>query len=71
VEEQYLSTEDACKYLNVSYSTLHRYVRQHRLIRYRKGFNRSDWYLKAELDDIIRLRPVEPVEQKPVGEENS
>ena len=56
-DEQYLTPDEACKYLEVSRRTLERYVADGRITKYRRGVKRTVLFKRSELDRLLEIRP--------------
>ncbi|GHO64992.1 hypothetical protein KSC_038840 [Ktedonobacter sp. SOSP1-52] len=63
-DEDFLTSEEARKRLNVSSRTLERYVRDGLLKKYRRRVGREVYYKQAEIEDLLRIRPVEEIEDQ-------
>jgi excisionase family DNA binding protein len=63
-DEDFLTSEEACKRLNVSSRTLERYVRDGLLKKYRRRIGREVYYKRSEVEDLLRIRPVEDIEDQ-------
>ncbi len=61
-DEDFLTSEEACKRLNVSPRTLERYVRNGLLKKYRRRIGREVFYKRSEVEDLLRIRPVEDID---------
>jgi len=57
-----MTSEETCKRLNVSPRTLERYVRNGLLKKYRRKIGREVFYKRSEVEDLLRIRPVEDAE---------
>jgi excisionase family DNA binding protein len=62
--ETYYSTGEACSYLGVSRDTLNRMTKDGRLHKYRRGFARTTYYRKTELEALRSLRQVDDDEDE-------
>ena len=60
--EDFITSEDACKRLGVSTRTLERYVKDGLLKKYRRRIGREVFYKQSEVDDLLRIRPTEDIE---------
>ncbi len=60
--EDFMTSEETCKRLNVSPRTLERYVRNGLLKKYRRKIGREVFYKRSEVEDLLRIRPVEDAE---------
>lgn len=63
-DEDFLTTDEASKRLNVSSRTLERYVRGGLLRKYRRRIGREVYYKRSEVEDLLRIRPVEDIEDQ-------
>ena len=63
-DEDFLTTEEASKRLNVSSRTLERYVKDGLLRKYRRRIGREVYYKRSEIEDLLRIRPVEDIEDQ-------
>ena len=63
-DEDFLTSEEAAKRLNVSSRTLERYVRDGLLKKYRRRIGREVYYKRSEVEDLLRIRPVEDIEDQ-------
>lgn len=63
-DENFLTSEETCKRLNVSSRTLERYVRNGLLKKYRRRIGREVYYKQSEVEDLLRIRPVEDIEDR-------
>jgi len=63
-DEDFMTSEDACKRLSVSPRTLERYVRDGLLKKYRRRIGREVFYLRTEVEDLLRIRPTEDIEDR-------
>lgn len=61
-DEDFLTSEEACKRLNVSSRTLQRYVKDGLLKKYRRRIGREVYYKRPEVEDLLRIRSVEDLE---------
>jgi excisionase family DNA binding protein len=57
-----MTSEEACKRLNVSPRTLERYVKNGLLKKYRRKIGREVFYKRSEVEDLLRIRPAEELE---------
>lgn len=55
--ETYLDGSEACHLLGVKVSTLYTYVSRGILKSYRQGIKRQRLYKRAELEELLQLRP--------------
>ena len=60
-DEDFMTSEEACKRLNVSSRTLERYVRGGLLKKYRRRIGREVFYKRSEVEDLLRIRPAEDI----------
>lgn len=58
-DKDYLTSDEACKHLNVSPRTLERYVRNGLLKKYRRKIGREVFYSRSEVENLLRIYPVE------------
>jgi excisionase family DNA binding protein len=58
-DEVFLTSEEACKLLNVTPRTLERYVKDGLLKKYRRRIGREVFYKRLEVEDLLWIRPVE------------
>jgi len=58
--ETYLTTQEACNFLEVSRQTINRLVREGRLHQHKQGITRTVYYRQAELEKIRQIHQVEP-----------
>jgi excisionase family DNA binding protein len=61
-DEDFMTSEEACKRLNVSPRTLERYVKNGLLKKYRRKIGREVFYKRSEVEDLLRIRPAEELE---------
>lgn len=61
-DQDFMTSEGACKHLGVSPRTLERYVRNGLLKKYRRRIGREVFYKRSEVEDLLRIRPAEPSE---------
>lgn len=62
--EDFMTSEEACKRLNVSPRTLERYVRNGLLKKYRRKIGREVFYKRSEVEDLLRIRLAEDIENQ-------
>ena len=60
-DEDFMTSEEARKRLNVSSRTLERYVRGGLLKKYRRRIGREVFYKRSEVEDLLRIRPAEDI----------
>jgi len=60
-DEEYITSEEACNLLNVSSRTLERYVKDGLLQKHRRRIGREVFYKRSEVEDLLRIRPVEDI----------
>jgi excisionase family DNA binding protein len=60
-DKDFMTSEEACKRLNVSSRTLERYVRGGLLKKYRRRIGREVFYKRSEVEDLLRIRPAEDI----------
>ncbi len=58
-DEDFMTSQEACKRLNVSSRTLERYVRDGLLRKYRRRIGREVFYKRSEVEGLLRIRPAE------------
>ncbi|MHB8597163.1 MAG: helix-turn-helix domain-containing protein [Ktedonobacteraceae bacterium] len=58
-DKDFLTSDEACKYLDVSPRTLERYVRNGLLRKYRRKIGREVYYSRSEIEDLLRIRPID------------
>jgi len=63
-DEDYMTSEEAYKHLNVSPRTFERYVKDGLLKKYRRRIGREVYFKRSEVEDLLRIRPVEDVEDQ-------
>jgi excisionase family DNA binding protein len=61
-DDDFITFQEACKRLNVSSRTLERYARDGLLKKYRRRIGREVFYKRSEVEDLLRIRPVEDLE---------
>lgn len=61
-DQDFMTSEEACKHLGVSPRTLERYVKNSLLKKYRRKIGREVFYKRSEIEDLLRIRPAEPSE---------
>lgn len=57
--ETFLSTSEACSFLNVSRQTVNKLVKDGRLHQNKQGIGRTVFYSKAELERLAAIRQIE------------
>ena len=57
--QEYMTPDEACKYLGISRRTLARYADDGRIIKYRRGITRQVFFKRSELDALLEIRPSE------------
>ena len=62
--DDFLTSEEACKRVYVSSRTLERYVRNGFLKKYRRRIGREVYYKRSEVEDLLRIRPAEDIEDQ-------
>ena len=60
-DEDFLTSEEASKRLNVSVRTLERYVKDGLLKKYRRRIGREVFYKRSEVEDLLRIQPAEDI----------
>lgn len=63
-DSEYLTVQETMDYLGVSRDTLDRYVRLGKLQRYKRGLSGRTFYKRADLDNLLEIRPAERDEEK-------
>ena len=63
-DEEYMTSEEACERLSVSLRTLERYVKDGLLKKHRRRIGREVFYKRSEVEDLLRIRPVEDRENE-------
>ncbi len=63
-DEDFMTSEETSKRLRVSSRTLERYVRGGLLKKYRRKIGREVFYKRSEVEDLLRIRPVDGVEDQ-------
>ncbi len=63
-DEEYMTSDEACKCLKVSSRTLERYVRDGLLKKHRRRIGREVFYKRSEVEGLLRIRPVEDMEDQ-------
>jgi len=63
-DEDFMTSGEACKRLGVSPRTLERYVRDGLLKKYRRRIGREVFYKRTEVEDLLRIRPAEDIEDQ-------
>jgi excisionase family DNA binding protein len=63
-DEEYITSEEACKRLKVSLRTLERYARDGLLKKHRRRIGREVFYKRSEVEELLRIRPVEDIEDQ-------
>ena len=63
-DDEYITSEEACKLLNVSSRTLERYVKDGLLKKYRRRIGREVFYKQSEVEDLLRIHPVEDIDDQ-------
>lgn len=63
-DEEYMTSEEACKRLSVSSRTLERYVKDGLLTKHRRRIGREVFYKRSEVEDLLRIRPAEDIEDQ-------
>lgn len=63
-DEEYMTSDEACKQLKVSSRTLERYVRDGLLKKHRRRIGREVFYKRSEVEGLLRIRPVEDREDR-------
>ena|SRR5258708_34944037 len=63
-DDDFMTSDEACKRLSVSPRTLERYVRDGLLKKYRRRIGREVFYKRSEVEDLLRIRPAEDIEDQ-------
>ncbi|HLQ28016.1 MAG TPA: helix-turn-helix domain-containing protein [Ktedonobacteraceae bacterium] len=63
-DEDFMTSEEASKRLGVSPRTLERYVRGGLLKKYRRRIGREVFYKRSEIEDLLRIHPVDDMEDQ-------
>ena len=63
-DDDFMTSEEACKRLSVSPRTLERYLRDGLLKKYRRRIGREVFYKRSEVEDLLRIRPAEDTEDQ-------
>lgn len=63
-DTDFLTSQEASNRLNVSSRTLERYVKDGLLRKYRRRIGREVFYKRSEVEDLLRIRPVEDIEDQ-------
>ena len=63
-DDDFMTSQEACKRLKVSSRTLQRYVRDGLLKKYRRRIGREVFYQQSEVEDLLRIRPAEDIEDQ-------
>jgi predicted site-specific integrase-resolvase len=63
-DEDYMTSEEAYKHLSVSPRSLERYVKDGLLKKYRRRIGRQVFYKRSEVEDLLRIRPAEDIEDQ-------
>ena len=61
-DNDFMTSEEACKRLKVTPRTLERYVKDNLLQKYRRKIGREVFYKRSEVEDLLRIRPSEDTE---------
>ncbi len=57
-----MTSQAAYKRLNVSSRTLERYMKDGLLKKHWRGIGREVYYKRSEVEDLLRIRPVEDID---------
>lgn len=60
-----MTPQEVADRLNVSLRTLDRYVKEGLLKRYRRRIGRNVFYKRSEVEDLLKIRPEEDIEDEP------
>ena len=63
-DEVFLTSDEACKLLNVTPRSLERYVKDGLLKKYRRRIGREVFYKRLEVEDLLRIRPADNIENQ-------
>jgi excisionase family DNA binding protein len=63
-DDDFITSQEACERLHVSSRTLERYARDGLLKKYRRRIGREVFYKRSEVDDLLRIRPAENIEDQ-------
>ena len=63
-DDNFITSQEACKRLNVSSRTLERYARDGLLKKFRRRIGREVFYKRSEVEDLLRIRPEEDIEDQ-------
>jgi excisionase family DNA binding protein len=63
-DDDFITSQEACKRLNVTPRTLERYVRSGFLKKYRRRIGREVFYKRSEVEDLLRIRPAEDMKDQ-------
>ena len=63
-DEDFMTSEEAANRLNVSPRTLERYVKDGLLRKYRRRIGREVFYKRSEVEDLLRINPIDDVEDQ-------
>jgi len=64
-KEEWLTTSEACEYLDVSEATMRRYTREKGIIPQKRGKGRTQYYPKSKLEPIKKyLDELHPVDDQ-------
>ena len=63
-DDDFITSQEACKRLNVSSRTLERYARDGLLKKYRRKIGREVFYKRSEVEDLLRIQPEENIEDQ-------
>lgn len=61
-DDEYVTSEEACKLLHVSPRTLERYAKEGLLKKYRRKIGREVFYKRSEVEELLRIHPTEDLE---------
>jgi excisionase family DNA binding protein len=63
-DDDFITSQEACERLNVSSRTIERYARDGLLKKYRRRIGREVFYKRSEVEDLLRIRPEEDIENR-------
>lgn len=61
-DDDFLTSREACERLKVSSRTIERYARDGLLKKYRRRIGREVYYKRSDVEDLLRIRPEEDME---------
>ena len=63
-DDDFMTSEETCARLNVTPRTLERYVKAGHLQRYRRKIGREVFYKRSEVENLLRIYPVDEGKDK-------